>query len=120
MNMSPAQPREPLEFPVAHPQYQRVALEVFRGQLLVRLVLLRKVLRNALQATLDGALGVDRSDPQLTARVRELAHGGTSDIARAVRNALRMLSQRRGAKAMTLVSDGAQASAICRARRSPS
>jgi hypothetical protein len=69
-----------------------------------------QALRNALQATLDGALGVDRSDPQLTARVRELAHGGTSDIARAVRNALRMLSQRRGAKAMTLVSDGAQAS----------
>jgi hypothetical protein len=33
-----------------------------------------------------------------------------SDVARAVRNALRTLSQRDGAKAMTLVSDGAQAS----------
>jgi hypothetical protein len=42
--------------------------------------------------------------------VRTLARGGTSDIARAVRNALRMLKQQSGAEAMTLVSDGAQAS----------
>lgn len=67
-------------------------------------------LRDALATTLDAALAVDRSDPKLTARVRELARGGTSDIARAVRNALATLSQRDGAKAMTLVSDGAQAS----------
>jgi hypothetical protein len=43
-------------------------------------------------------------------RVRELTRGGTSDVARAVRNALSMLRQRTGAKAMTLVSDGVQAS----------
>jgi hypothetical protein len=67
-------------------------------------------LRAALGSTLDGALGVDGSDRELRSRVRELARGGTSDIARAVRNALRTLSQRDGAKAMTLVSDGAQAS----------
>ncbi|HEV7806063.1 MAG TPA: hypothetical protein VGO80_09605 [Solirubrobacteraceae bacterium] len=71
---------------------------------------LEQSLRAALATTLDAALGVGHSDPELTARVRELARGGTSDIARAVRNALRMLSQRDGAKAMTLVSDGAQAS----------
>jgi hypothetical protein len=71
---------------------------------------LEQSLRAALGTTLDAALGVNRSDRELTARVRELAHGGTSDIARAVRNALRVLPQRDGAKAMTLVSDGAQAS----------
>jgi hypothetical protein len=67
-------------------------------------------LRVALRATIDGALGVDSSDRALRARVRELTRGGTSDIARAVRNALKALSSRDGAKAMTLVSDGAQAS----------
>ncbi len=67
-------------------------------------------LRAALGTTLDGALGVGDGDPELRARVRELSRGGTSDIARAVRNALRTLSPREGAKAMTLVSDGAQAS----------
>ncbi|MDX6678540.1 MAG: hypothetical protein QOE31_2592 [Solirubrobacteraceae bacterium] len=71
---------------------------------------LEGALRRALGSTLDGALGVDGSDRELRARVRELSRGGTSDIARAVRNALRTLSQRDGAKAMTLVSDGAQAS----------
>jgi hypothetical protein len=71
---------------------------------------LEQSLRSALGSTLDAALGVDRSDPKLTRRVRDLARGGTSDIARAVRNALRMLLQRSGARAMTLVSDGAQAS----------
>lgn len=67
-------------------------------------------LRTALGSTLDAALGVDRSDRDLRARIRELSRGGTSDIARAVRNALRDLSKRDGAKAMTLISDGAQAS----------
>jgi hypothetical protein len=67
-------------------------------------------LRDALSSTLDSALGVGRDDPALAARVRALTHGGTSDIARAVRNALRTLAGRSGAKAMTLVSDGAQAS----------
>jgi hypothetical protein len=71
---------------------------------------LEQSLRTALRSTLDGALGVDRSDPDLRARVRDLSRGGTSDIARAVRNALRDLSKYDGAKAMTLVSDGAQAS----------
>jgi hypothetical protein len=67
-------------------------------------------LRAALGATLDSALGVDGSDRKLRARVRRLTRGGTSDIARAVRNALKALPARDGAKAMTLVSDGAQAS----------
>ena len=40
--------------------------------------------------------------------MRELLEGGTSDIARAVRNALRSLARKSGAKALTLVSDGAQ------------
>ena len=69
-----------------------------------------QALRAALQSTLDSALGVTREDPPLTTRVRELSRGGTSDIARAVRNGLRTLSPRSGAKAMTLVSDGVQAS----------
>jgi hypothetical protein len=69
-----------------------------------------QALRAALGTTLDAALGVTRDDPALTRRVRELAHGGTSDIARAVRNALRRLGGESGATAMTLVSDGAQAS----------
>lgn len=67
-------------------------------------------LRAALAGTLDGALGASRDDPALRAKVRALARGGTSDIARAVRNALRSLRAYSGAKAMTLVSDGAQAS----------
>jgi hypothetical protein len=67
-------------------------------------------LRTALATTLDSALGVDRKDPALTRHVRQLAQGGTSDIARAVRNGLRSLGQRSGAKAMTLISDGAQSS----------
>lgn len=67
-------------------------------------------LRAALGATLDSALGVNQDDRSLTARVRELTRGGTSDIARAVRNALQMLQQRSGAQVMTLVSDGVQAS----------
>lgn len=67
-------------------------------------------LRNALGKTLDSALGVNGADGPLTVRVRERARGGTSDIARAVRNGIRMLEQRSGATAMTLVSDGAQAS----------
>lgn len=71
---------------------------------------LEQDLRTALGATLDGALGVDRSDRALAAKVKDLARGGTSDIARAVRNALRELRQDSGAQAMTLVSDGAQAS----------
>ena len=71
---------------------------------------LEQSLRTAIGTTLDAALGVGHSDRELTARVRELARGGTSDIARAARNALRMLSRRDGATAMTLVSDGAQAS----------
>jgi hypothetical protein len=69
-----------------------------------------QALRSALQGTLDGALGVTRDDPALRRRVRALALGGTSDIARAVRNGLRALSSRSGAKALTLVSDGVQAS----------
>jgi len=69
-----------------------------------------QALRQALAGTLDSALGVTREDPELRTRVRELTRGGTSDIARAVRNALRTLSSRSGAKAMTLVSDGVQAS----------
>lgn len=71
---------------------------------------LEQDLRIALGSTLDGALGVTRSDRRLAARVRMLARGGTSDIARAARNALQILRQRSGAQAMTLVSDGAQAS----------
>jgi hypothetical protein len=69
-----------------------------------------QALRTALSTTLDSALGVSHQDQALTVRVRELTHGGTSDVARAVRNALSMLRQRPGAKAMTLVSDGVQAS----------
>ena len=71
---------------------------------------LEQDLRTALGSTLDGALGVDRSDPPLAGRVRDLARGGTSDIARAVRNGLRTLQQGSGARAMTLISDGVQAS----------
>ena len=67
-------------------------------------------LRAALGETLDSALGVSRADRALTARVRALTRGGRSDIARAVRNALQTLQQRSGAAAMTLVSDGVQAS----------
>ena len=67
-------------------------------------------LRRALGATIDSALGVIDDDPALAARVRDLTRGGTSDIARAVRNALREARQRSGASAVTLVSDGAQAS----------
>ena len=52
-------------------------------------------LRAALAGTLDGALGVSRDDPALRAKVRALARGGTSDIARAVRNALRTLAPTR-------------------------
>lgn len=71
---------------------------------------LEQELRGALSATLDSALGVDDASGSLTDRVRARARGGTSDIARAVRNGLRTLQQRPGAGAMTLVSDGAQAS----------
>jgi hypothetical protein len=67
-------------------------------------------LRNAIAASLDSALGVGNGDPALRRHVRELAKGGTSDIARAVRNGLRSLARETGAKAMTLVSDGAQSS----------
>jgi hypothetical protein len=67
-------------------------------------------LRAALEQTLDSALGVSGDDKALAGRVRELAHSGTSDIARAVRNALATLKRQSGATAMTLVSDGAQAS----------
>ncbi len=67
-------------------------------------------LRRALGSTIDSALGVADDDPEFAARVRTLARGGTSDIARAVRNALREVKQRSGAAAVTLVSDGAQAS----------
>jgi hypothetical protein len=67
-------------------------------------------LRGALGTTLDSALGVDGASGALTVRVRARARGGTSDIARAVRNGVRMLKQRPGATALTLVSDGAQAS----------
>jgi hypothetical protein len=67
-------------------------------------------LRRALGVTIDSALGVIDDDPALAARVRGLTRGGSSDIARAVRNALREARQRSGASAVTLVSDGAQAS----------
>lgn len=67
-----------------------------------------QALRGALATTLDSALGVSRHDPGLASRVRDLLKGGTSDIARAVRNALRSLGREDGAKALTLVSDGAQ------------
>jgi hypothetical protein len=67
-------------------------------------------LRRALGVTIDSALGVIDEDPALRARVRELTRGGSSDIARAVRNALREAKQQSGAAAVTLVSDGAQAS----------
>ncbi len=67
-------------------------------------------LRRALGVTIDSALGVIDDDPALEARVRTLTRGGTSDIARAVRNALREAKQQSGAAAVTLVSDGAQAS----------
>lgn len=67
-------------------------------------------LRRALGVTIDSALGVIDEDPALRARVRELTRGGSSDIARAVRNALREAKERSGAAAVTLVSDGAQAS----------
>ncbi|MDQ3722762.1 MAG: hypothetical protein M3376_06795 [Actinomycetota bacterium] len=71
---------------------------------------LEQDLRAALAGTLDSALGINDDDGALTARVRTLTRGGTSDIARAVRNALRELKQQPGAGAMTLVSDGVQAS----------
>jgi hypothetical protein len=67
-------------------------------------------LRRALGTTIDAALGVIDDDPALAARVRDLTRGGTSDIARAVRNALREAKRESGAAAVTLVSDGAQAS----------
>ncbi len=69
-----------------------------------------QALRGALASTLDSALAINRDDPALTRRVRALLEGGTSDIARAVRNGLRSLERQDGAKAMTLVSDGAQSS----------
>jgi hypothetical protein len=69
-----------------------------------------QALRTALASTLDSALGVSHEDRALARRVRALLEGGTSDIARAVRNALRSLADRSGAKALTLISDGAQAS----------
>jgi hypothetical protein len=65
-------------------------------------------LRNALASSLDSALGLSRDDPSLARRVRALLKGGTSDISRAVRNGLRSLARLSGAKALTLVSDGAQ------------
>ncbi|MBW3606894.1 MAG: hypothetical protein KY463_00835 [Actinobacteria bacterium] len=67
-------------------------------------------LRRALGSTIDSALGVSDDDEALAARVRALARGGTSDIARAVRNALREVKGHSGAAAVTLVSDGVQAS----------
>lgn len=67
-------------------------------------------LRTAIASTLDSALGVGNDDARLRRRVRALARGGTSDIARAVRNGLRSLEGGSGAKAMTLISDGAQSS----------
>jgi hypothetical protein len=67
-------------------------------------------LRSALGSTIDSALGVSHADPALADKVRALARGGTSDIARAVRNAVRDVKQQSGAEAVTLVSDGAQAS----------
>lgn len=69
-----------------------------------------QALRNALATTLDSALGVTGDDRALRSRVRDLTRGGTSDIARAVRNGLQSLTSRSGAKALTLVSDGVQAS----------
>lgn len=69
-----------------------------------------QALRNALGSSLDSALGVNRANLALTRHVRELTRGGTSDIARAVRNGLQTLTPQSGAKAMTLISDGAQAS----------
>ena len=71
---------------------------------------LEQQLRGALGTTLDSALGVDDASGSLTERVRVRARGGTSDIARAMRNGLQALKERSGAVAMTLVSDGAQAS----------
>lgn len=65
-------------------------------------------LRNALSSTLDSALDLDQHDPTLTAHVKALARSDMSDIARAVRNGLRTLAQYSGAKALTLISDGAQ------------
>ena len=67
-------------------------------------------LRRALGATIDSALGVIDEDPDLAGRVQALSRGGTSDIARAVRNAVRDVKQQSGAGAVTLVSDGAQSS----------
>ena len=67
-------------------------------------------IRVAIAGALDSALGLNRDDPALTRSVRALLEGGTSDIARAVRNGLRSLKREDGAKAMTLVSDGAQSS----------
>ncbi len=64
--------------------------------------------RAAIGSTLDSALGVNRDNPALTRRVRDLLEGGTSDITRAVRNALRSLARESGPKALTLISDGAQ------------
>ena len=71
---------------------------------------LEQSLRAALGETVGSALGANRSNRALTRRVRELTRGGTSDIARAVRNAVRTLKGRSGATAMTLISDGVQAS----------
>ncbi|HVF77210.1 MAG TPA: hypothetical protein VNA28_02845 [Solirubrobacteraceae bacterium] len=71
---------------------------------------LEQDLRAALGETVDSALGVSRADPALTRRVRALTRGGTSDIARAVRNAVQSLKDRSGAATVTLVSDGVQAS----------
>ena len=67
-----------------------------------------QALRAALASTLDSALGISRDDPGLAGRVRDLLEGGTSDISRAVRNALRSLAGQSGPKALTLISDGAQ------------
>ena len=67
-------------------------------------------LRRALGATIDSALGVIDDGAAVRARVRALTRGGSSDIARAVRNALRNAKQQSGPAAVTLVSDGAQAS----------
>lgn len=71
---------------------------------------MEQALRGALTSTLDSALGVTDDDPALRESVSELTRGGTSDIARAVRNGLQTLAPRDGAKAMTLVSDGVQSS----------
>lgn len=77
-----------------------------------------QALRSALASTLDSALGVSNEDPALTRRVRRLTQGGSSDIARAVRNGLRSLKDESGATAMTLISDGAQASDQLKLKRS--